>query len=67
MNPEIEPLMSARELSATIKVGVNTLHVWRRRGEGPPAIKVGGSIRYRRADVERWLAEQVDERPARDA
>jgi hypothetical protein len=32
-----------------------TLMNWRSAGEGPPFVKVGGSILYRLASVDRWL------------
>lgn len=32
----------------------------RYKGEGPPAVKVGGLVRYRKADVDRWLDEHAD-------
>jgi hypothetical protein len=38
-----------------------TLRRWRMEGRGPRWLKVGGRIRYRWADVERWLAEQEHE------
>lgn len=40
-----------------------TLEAWRRRGYGPPFIRVSPrAIRYRRSDVEAWLAaRRVDE------
>lgn len=38
---------------------VKTLQQWRWKREGPAYIKVGRAVRYRRADVERWLDEQT--------
>lgn len=35
------------------------LEQWRYRGEGPPYIKIGQAVRYRRADVDRWLDENT--------
>lgn len=43
-----------------------TLTQWRYLGEGPPYIKVGGSVRYRRSDVDAWL-EAHTVRPRRAA
>jgi excisionase family DNA binding protein len=54
-------LMSPREVAAYLQVQVSTLYAWRMRGEGPPAIKVGKRLRYRRADVEEWLMRAADE------
>jgi predicted DNA-binding transcriptional regulator AlpA len=33
-----------------------TLASWRCKGKGPRYVKVGGIVRYARADVDRWLA-----------
>lgn len=34
----------------------STLNTWRSRGEGPPFIKVGRSVRYDTRDLDQWLA-----------
>lgn len=36
-----------------------TLHIWRGQGRGPRYCKLGGKVRYRLADLERWLQERV--------
>jgi predicted DNA-binding transcriptional regulator AlpA len=36
-----------------------TLSQWRWRGEGPPYVKCGNSVRYRRIDVDAWLARNT--------
>lgn len=43
-------------------VPVATLYGWRHRGEGPPGYRVGRHVRYRRAEVEKWLTTQADVR-----
>lgn len=35
-----------------------TLRYWRSVGDGPPSFKIGRRVVYRRAEVERWIAEQ---------
>jgi predicted DNA-binding transcriptional regulator AlpA len=32
---------------------------WRAKADGPPFIKVGRLVRYRRADVEAWLTSRT--------
>jgi predicted DNA-binding transcriptional regulator AlpA len=32
----------------------------RYRGDAPPAVKVGALVRYRKADVDRWLDDHID-------
>lgn len=36
-----------------------TLSQWRYLGKGPAYIKAGHAVRYRKADVDRWLSEQT--------
>jgi excisionase family DNA binding protein len=57
---EPEPLLHVREIAAWLGVPVATLYAWRHKGEGPPALRVGRHLRYRRDDVEHWLEQQSD-------
>lgn len=50
-------LMIAPETAEYLRRPLATLYAWRSRGQGPHAIKVGRSLLYDAADVERWLAE----------
>ncbi len=43
------------DTAAMLGIGASTLQQLRFRGEGPPYLKIGRAIRYRRSDVERWL------------
>lgn len=47
-----QELMTAKEVRAMIGVTDKTLHVWNKSGF-LPRIRIGGVVRYRRADVER--------------
>lgn len=49
-------LLSASELADYLGVPVSTIHYWRGKGQGPPALKVGKRLRFRTADVADWLA-----------
>lgn len=54
----LERLLTAKEVAAYLNIPVNTLYVWRVRGdEGPPVLQAGKSLRYRLADVDAWLEE----------
>lgn len=56
-----ESLMSATEVAEFLGISINTLYQLRYRGDSlPRGYRVGGRIKYRRADVEAWLEEQVD-------
>jgi excisionase family DNA binding protein len=43
-----------------------TIYTWRARrpGFGPPAIKIGGSLRYRRSDLDAWIEAHAEARTA---
>ncbi|GAA1769791.1 helix-turn-helix transcriptional regulator [Agromyces humatus] len=50
------PELSTRpELSEFTGVAVSTLARWMTEGVGPKATKLGAHVRYRKADVLRWL------------
>lgn len=51
-------LMSTTEVSAELGIPVGTLRYYRSSGCGPASFRLGGRIRYRRADVLAWVAEQ---------
>jgi hypothetical protein len=53
----LDELMTTSELAAYLKKPKATLYGWRYRGEGPPAIVVGGELRYRVSAVATWLAQ----------
>ena len=58
LNSIQEPLLRAEQVAEYLNVSTNTLYNMRLRGEGPTAHKWGGRsgpLRYRRADVEKWL------------
>lgn len=51
--------ISAQDFARQIQVPTRTVLAWRQRGVGPASAKFGKHIRYRRVDVEAWIAEQV--------
>ena len=54
-----ERLLTIREVGAYLGIPVPTLYQWRYVGKGPKAAKLGRHLRYRRADVEAWLDDQL--------
>lgn len=51
-------LLTTREAAGYLRLAVTTLEHWRLEGRGPDWIRLSSrQIRYRRADVDRWLAE----------
>ncbi|MGC2853841.1 helix-turn-helix domain-containing protein [Novispirillum sp. DQ9] len=53
-------LLTPKEVASILRVSEKTLKNWRSLRLGPPFIKVGGVVRYRRRSVDRWL-EQIPE------
>ncbi len=54
------PLLTAEQAAEFLGTTTNTLGVWRcKRTVNIPYIKVGKSVRYRLADLERYLAQQT--------
>ena len=45
------------ELARQLSVTTDTLARWATQGIGPPRIRIGRRVLYRRASVEKWLAE----------
>lgn len=59
-------LLNTPEAAEALRLGVATLHRWRKTGKGPAYIEMGRKVYYRRADLERWLDEQ-QRQPAQSA
>lgn len=48
--------LSVRELAKYLGVAEQTVYGWRKRGEGPKAVKIGRLVRYPWEEIERWEA-----------
>ncbi len=57
-------LMTELDLSRELQVARRTLRRWHARRMGPPRVKVGKQILYRRSVVADWL-ERMEEQPVR--
>lgn len=53
-----ENLMTVQELADYVGVPRSTVYQWNYAGTGPRFIRVGKYTRYRRSDVDDWLAER---------
>lgn len=51
-----EPLWTPEDLAKYTGTTVKTVYDWKLRGVGPKVLKIGRHLRYRRSDVEEWLA-----------
>lgn len=43
------------QFAALVQRSTRTTETWRRRGGGPPFVRLGRRILYRKRDVELWL------------
>ncbi len=51
-----DELLTLDEVAAELKVSREALYRWRRRGAGPPSVRLpGGSVRIRRSALAGWL------------
>jgi excisionase family DNA binding protein len=51
-----EELLTVEELCDLLKVTRSALYGMRYTRTAPPAIKIGRQLRFRRSDVEAWIA-----------
>ena len=63
MNPKdleksFPALLTPKETAAKLKVSLSWLAKARMRGDGPPYISVGRSIRYPETDLIQWMRSQ---------
>ena len=54
-----DQLLTVEDLATYVDVPVATIYAWRNRRRGPPGFRVGRHLRFRRDDVERWIAEKL--------
>jgi excisionase family DNA binding protein len=54
-----ENWFTRREAASYLKLGESTLAKAFMSGDSPPAAKVGRSVRYRRADLDAWMAARM--------
>lgn len=60
-----DEFLTVDDLAAWLRVKPQTIYQWNYAGTGPRPTKLGARyVRYRRSDVEAWLAERADTTPA---
>jgi excisionase family DNA binding protein len=60
-----DELLTLDEVAAELKVSREALYRWRRRGTGPPSIRLpGGVVRIRRSALTGWLRALQDKENA---
>jgi excisionase family DNA binding protein len=55
-------ILTIDQAAAYLAIPKATLYTWRTRraGFGPRAVKLGGCLRYRRSDLDAWVAEHLE-------
>lgn len=55
-------LIATPEAAAILGVSRRTMESWRRQRYGPPWVRLGrrGAVRYRRAEIERWIEQRAE-------
>jgi DNA-binding transcriptional MerR regulator len=52
-----EQLLTPPQAAAYLNISYRTLAAWRQHGIGPPSIKLPSGVRrYRKADLDQWIA-----------
>jgi len=54
-------MLSPEDLAEFVGVPLWTVYKWNSEGTSPPRVRVGRHVRYRWADVERWLEQRTVE------
>jgi excisionase family DNA binding protein len=52
-------IMNTKEAAGYVRLGKPTLERFRISGDGPAYVKLGSAVRYRRCDLDAWLASRV--------
>jgi excisionase family DNA binding protein len=52
--------ISPEQLAAELGIPIKTVYQWRYLRTGPRGHRIGRHVRYRRRDIEAWLATQAD-------
>jgi excisionase family DNA binding protein len=62
-----DPLMTRAELAEYLHVSASTIARWKSDGtRNPPEVNMGGRmIRYRKSEIDAWLASGADFHPAK--
>lgn len=54
-----DELLSIKDLAALAQLPIATIYQLNSKGTGPRRIRLGKHVRYRRADVDRWLDQNT--------
>jgi excisionase family DNA binding protein len=55
MSVPTTPLLTLKDVATLFLVTPRTIRRWRRSGQFPAPLNIGGTLRWRRSDVHGWL------------
>jgi len=61
-----EPLLTVEQVAQLLSCSASNLNKWRLKGEGPSFVRVGANIRYRPADIQSFIAENMSTSTSED-
>jgi excisionase family DNA binding protein len=61
-----DEILTIREVAALLKIGEKTAYTMAQEGQ-LPGFKVRGQWRFRRADIDQWIARRVDRGAGRES
>jgi hypothetical protein len=53
--PDADTLLGEMRAAELLGLSSRTLQAWRARSEGPPFVRAGRAVRYRRRDLIAWI------------
>jgi predicted DNA-binding transcriptional regulator AlpA len=59
IDTDFERLLTPKEATQFFRLSLSWLAKARMRGDGPPYVKLGRSVRYREGDLVRWLKSRA--------
>lgn len=62
VDSDTDSLLGVQAAATYLSITKATLYTWRSRrpGYGPLAVKVGGCVRYRKSELDRWIAAHTE-------
>lgn len=64
MSFQNDEILTLSDTAKLLGVSTKTLHRWFQKREGPPRIKMGHKVYYRRSSIMNWL-ERLEQTPVR--
>jgi len=52
--------LTVEQFAAEYGFSPASIRQWRYRGTGPASVRLGARIRYRRTDIDAWIAERFE-------